>query len=170
MNIIRAQREIFDAISKDKSVHAFKTEDDRLFVTADGFVGYIFSLDMICFNTDKISMIEKPLFPIRECVHEENELKITQEFHSEHCGIGRTGRMFRKLAAPGKTVYVNDASLRNFQAPMFFQEKEENLKQIVITEGKDNVPVGAVLPVRINTYSIRGGAANEQSNTVPARD
>ena len=149
MNTIKAQREVFDAINKGNRVCAFKVGDDKLFVTPDGYMGYVFPLHMVNFSVDKVSMLEKPLFPLAECVQEENELKITQEFRSEFAFGKRAGRMFRKLEAPGKAVYVNDVFLRNFQAPRLWQEKEEDLKRIVVTEGRDNVPVGVILPVRV---------------------
>lgn len=155
MNIIKAQREVFDAINGGNRVCAFTAKDDRLFVTPDGFVGYVFPLHMVNFNTDKVAMLEKPLFPLEEVVQEENELKITQEFRSEFPFGKRTGRMFRKLEAPGKTVYINDVFLRNFQAPRLWQEKDDCLMRIVVTEGRDNVPVGVILPIRM--YSPKAG-------------
>lgn len=149
MNIIKAQREIFDAINSGGRVSAFGVNDDKVLVTADGYMGYIFARNLINFNQDKISMINPP-FTLSDCVQEGNELKITQELRSEYAFGRRNGRLIRKLKAPGKVVYVNDAFLKNFQEPRLWQEREESLIRIVVTEGQENVPVGVILPIRIN--------------------
>lgn len=148
MNYDKAQKEVFNALLHGDRVCGYKFDDDHFFVTTDGYRGYIFPNNLIQFNTEKINTII-PLADITEPLPE-NELKLTLDFKAEDY---TKGKMYRRLKADGRDVYVNDKFLACFQNARFFQKKEKPLSLITVTErfnprGKD-IPVGVILPIRI---------------------
>lgn len=149
MNYSKAQKEIFNALLRGDRVGGFQCDDDNFFVTVGGCFGYIFPVRTIQFNTQKIAIM-KPI-DINSLVNPENELKLTLEFRAES---SFSRRMYRILKADGKRVYVNDKFLSCFQNPRFFQERANNIGPIIVSENanpkRENIPVGIVLPVRIN--------------------
>ena len=114
-------------------------------------MGYIFPNNLIQFNTERITNIQ-PIAVITEPTPE-TELKLTLDFKAE--GFTK-GKMYRRLKADGKNVYVNDKFLSCFQNARFYQKQDEPHGLITVTErlnprGKD-LPVGVILPVRINKW------------------
>lgn len=148
MNYDKAQKEVFNALVRGDRVCGYKFDDDHFFVTTDGYMGYIFPNNLIQFNTAKITNIQ-PIAVITEPTPE-NELKLTLDFKAE--GFTK-GKMYRRLKADGKDVYVNDKFLACFQNARFYQQKDSPHGLITVTErlnprGKD-LPVGVILPVKI---------------------
>ena len=148
MNYDKAQKEVFNALLRGDRVCGYKFDDDHFFVTADGYKGYIFPNNLIQFNTEKVNIIN-PFANMSEPIPE-NELKLTLEFRAED---HTKGKMYRRLKADGKNVYVNDKFLQCFQNARFYQKQDEPHGLITVTErlnprGKD-LPVGVVLPIKI---------------------
>lgn len=151
MNYDKAQKEVFNALLHGYRVCGYKFDDDHFFVTTDGYMGYIFPNNLIQFNTERITNIQ-PIAVITEPTPE-TELKLTLDFKAE--GFTK-GKMYRRLKADGKNVYVNDKFLSCFQNARFYQKQDEPHGLITVTErlnprGKD-LPVGVILPIRINKW------------------
>lgn len=148
MNYDKAQKEVFSALLRGDRVCGFKYDEEHFFVTPDGYMGWNFPIKEIFFNTEKIQTIN-PL-DLTSAVHPDNELKLTLDFRAE---AYTRGKMFRRLKAPGKDVFVNDKFLACFQNARFYQEKDKPTALITVTErpnprGED-IPVGVVLPIKI---------------------
>lgn len=147
MNFVKAERECFNALVKGQRVCFFNVDDKHVFVTADGNMGYIFPVSSISFNVGKCQEIKPVKFA--ELVKPENELFLTYDYHG--AGFGDK-RMYRRLKAAGKNVFVNNAFLANFQNPRFFQDKGSTISMITVTETgaapHQDIPVGIVLPIR----------------------
>lgn len=147
MNLIRAEREVFNALVKGDRVCFFQMDENRIFVTPDGYMGYIFPVTAVSFNVGRCKEM-KPM-KIAELVQPENELFLTDDYHG--AGFGDR-RMYRRLKAAGKNVFVNNAFLANFQNPRFFQQKGDAIGMITVTEKgaspKHDIPVGVILPIR----------------------
>lgn len=147
MNIIRAEREVFNAMVKGDRVCSFPVDENRIFVTHDGYMGYIFPVSSISFNLGRCM----DMVPLKyaELVKPENELFLTDYFRAG--GFGDK-RMYRRLKAKGKNVFVNNAFLANFQNPRFWQDKNSTDSLITVTEKgatpRQDIPVGVILPVR----------------------
>ena len=148
MNIIKAEKDVFNRMVKGDRVCYFRFEDKHIFVTPDGFMGYIFPVTAISFNVNKC-MEMQPL-KITEAIKPENELTLTYDFRQG--GFGDK-RMYRRLKGSGKSVFVNNAFLANFQNPRFWQEKDDKFGLITVTEKgatpHQDLPVGVVLPLKV---------------------
>lgn len=148
MNCKKAQKEIFNKLVNGERVCFFRLGEEKIFVTPDGFKGFIFALSDITFNVDKLQ--EFKALQIDEVVVPENEIVQTNDFRLYPSFLGRK-KMCRKFNASGKTVYVDESYLDFYQNPKFFQDKANRNKHIVIVE-KDCmnrlIPVGVALPVR----------------------
>lgn len=148
MNYTKAQKIVFESICAGRRTHRFMLDDNNLFVTPDGYRGFIFPVASVCFNTEKIA--EMGELPIHETIKAENELKLTDDCRFEK----RDGGWLRRLKGNGKSaVFVNTKFLECFQNPRFYQDANK-LSMIVVTEAMsrtlESVPVGIVLPVRVS--------------------
>lgn len=157
MNIARAEREVFNKMVRGERVYFFPVDDTHIFVTPDGYMGYIFPLCATSFNAGKCMQMQ-PL-NYSELIKPENEIFLTDDYHGG--GFGDR-KMYRRLKAPGKNVFVNNAFLANFQNPRFWQGEDE-IGIIAVTEKgatpKDDIPVGIILPIRCdwgNAYRKEG--------------
>lgn len=145
MNYAKAQKEIVEAILSGNRMARFNVDKNSILVTPDGRKGYIFPVPTIVFNIDKVREIDA--FPVAEIVKPENELKLTPDLRL----VDFTGkRMCRRLKkSNGKNTYVDVAFLKCFQNPYFYQELNNSLGTIVVTEGtRTSVPVGIIMPIR----------------------
>lgn len=149
MNYIKAQREIFNAIARNERAIGFNMEGERICVTTTGYYAFIFPVEMISFNPNKLAKMDA--LAVHELIAPENELTLTQIFRAENNGIGRCN-MHRLLRGPGKNVYVNSKYLECFDNPKFYQAKENKFSHIVVTEYSDyldkDIPVAIVLPIK----------------------
>lgn len=147
MNFIKAEKEVFSRMVKGERVCFFPVDEKHIFVTPDGFMGYIFPVSTISFNVSKCMKIEPLKF--NELIKPENELTMTYDFRQ--AGYGDK-RMYRRLKGPGKSVFVNNTFLANFQNPRFWQEKDHPTSFITVTETgaapHQDIPVGIVLPIK----------------------
>ena len=152
MNFAKAQKEVVNELLKgSRSMGRFSIDERNIFVSPDGYRGYIFPTSTIAFNLEKIKEI--PVFPIAEIVKEDNELKLTPDLRIiDHYRVG----MVRRLKGKGKNVYVNVKYLDFFQNPHFYQD-ESSIGLIVVTETafassrsatRIEEPVGIIMPVR----------------------
>lgn len=67
MNYKKAQKIVFERICNGGRVCRFMLDDNNLFVTPDGYRGFIFPIASVCFNTEKIAEMGKLpiLLPVR---------------------------------------------------------------------------------------------------------
>lgn len=148
MNYIKAQNKVFKKLVSGDRVCYFKVGEDKIFVTTDGFHGFVFPLSVVSFNVEKLQEFKK--IPLDEVVSPENELFLTDDLRMIPAGANRG--LYRRLKAVGKNVFANNKFFDCFQNPKFYQPKDQPLQAIVVTEknykdGKQ-VPVGLVLPIR----------------------
>lgn len=148
MNYNKAQRIVFDSMCKNNRAARFMLDESNVFVTPDGYRGFIFPAASVCFNIEKIKEVEK--LPIVETIKPENEMKMTDDLRLID---KRAGGMARRLKGNGKNVFVNVKFLECFQNPKFYQAEHWS-GIIVVTESmsrtQTNIPVGIVLPVRVS--------------------
>lgn len=146
MNFVKAQKQVVDALLKGNRCGRFNIDENHIFVTPDGYRGYVFPVSTIVFGFEKICEI-KP-FPIYEIIQDENELKLTpdlrimNEYRKEMC---------RRLKGKGKSVFVNTKFLECYQNPKFFQDNNP-FGIVVVAEGAKDAytPVGIILPIRFS--------------------
>lgn len=144
MNFAKAQKQVVDSLLKGKRCGKFNIDDKHIFVTPDGYRGYVFPVSTIVFGLEKL--IEMKPFPISEIIQDKNELKLTpdlrimNEYRREVC---------RRLKGKDKNVYVNIKFLEGYQNPKFYQG-DDPLGIVVVAEGaKDTlIPVGIILPIK----------------------
>ena len=149
MNYTKAQKEIFDALCAGKRVFQFEIDANNIFVTADGYKGYIIPKNLICFSLEKVAEI-KPI-PIKEIIQDQYRLTLTLDLR-----IIDARRTARRLKGNGKNVLVNVKFLSCFQNPYFYQAENMNAG-VVVTEpicrkGSEliEVPVGYLMPIRVS--------------------
>lgn len=147
MNYSKAQRIIFDSLCKGGRCARFMLDENNLFVTPDGYRGFVIPAASVAFNAGKMKEID-PL-PILEAVKPENEIKLTDDLRLDK----QHKTMSRRLKGNGKNVFVNIKFLECFQNPKFYQAADMN-SMIVVTEqtwrNNEEFPVGIILPVRIS--------------------
>lgn len=154
MNLIKAEKQIFNAIVNGDRVCFFRLDESHVFVTPDGFMGYVFPIIGIHFDVTKC-MEMQPL-KIAEAIKPENELFLTQDFR---CTDYRCRKMYRRMTAPGKNVFVRNSFLNNFQNARFWQEKDNPNALITVTERTSTqecdapFPVGVMLPLRAGVWA-----------------
>ena len=173
MNYTKAQREIFDALCAGKRVCQFEIDANNIFVTADGYKGYIIPKNLICFSLEKVADINP--VPIKEIIQDQYRLTLTPDLR-----IIDARRTARRLKGNGKNVLVNAKFLACFQNPYFYQVENMNTG-VVVTEpvcrkGSEliEVPVGYLMPIRATEVQgdyydyadIAGGYMNENSDSL----
>ena len=146
MNFVKAQKQVVDALLKGNRCGRFNIDEKHIFVTPDGYRGYVFPVSTIVFGFEKI--YEMTPFPVSEIIQDENELKLTpdlrimNEYRKEMC---------RRLNGKGRSVFINPKFLECYQNPKFFQG-DDPLGIVVVAEGAKGAytPVGIILPIRLN--------------------
>lgn len=126
MNYTKAQKEIFDALCAGKRVSQFEIDANNIFVTADGYKGYIIPKNLICFSLEKVAEM-KPI-PIKEIIQDQYQLTLTPDLR-----IIDARRTARRLKGNGKNVLVNAKFLSCFQNPYFYQAENMNTG-VAVTE------------------------------------
>ena len=147
MNTTKAQKEIFNAMLKHNRVAKFEVDERSVFITPDGFHGFVIPLADIQVNLEKLKSMHK--IDLQAIVHEDNLCKLSNE-----CVIdGRPGRKeyFRKLKNDKFNVYISEKFLSCFQNPKFYATSSTS--SVVVTEdifaNRGNAIVGLICPVRI---------------------
>lgn len=145
MNFTKAQNIVFKAIFNSNEPHKFQLDENHLFVTPDAMHGFVFPVEIINFNSEKIPEM-KPLL-IKEIIKPENKLTITDDLK-----LARGGReMCRRFKINGRSVFVRTKLLECFQNANFYQDRENGKTPVIVTESlsalKEDFPVGIVLPM-----------------------
>ena len=148
MNYVKAQKEIFDRLSHGDRVGCFAVGEEKIFVTPDGYKGYIFPLNIVAFNCEKLQQIKT--LELDSICTPENELTLTND--AKLLQIGSRREFCICMKGTGKRVFVRSKFLEPFQNPKFYQKLGEKLGHVVVTErstrGVKEYPVGVVLPIR----------------------
>lgn len=148
MNFNKAQREVFNKIIGSGKPAWFDVDENNIFVTPDGMVGFIFPVSTIAFNLDRIRKMDNPV-KIYEVVKSENELTLTNDIKLF------PGRQARRLKKGKYSVFVDTRFLSYFQNPKFFQDKNDIRSPVIVTEFqhfKGDIPVGLIMPMKANGY------------------
>lgn len=145
MNVLKAQKELFNALIAGQRVAKFEFDENNVFLTPDGFHGFVIPYTQIQINLEK-AVTQKAL-DIRSIVNEENLCKLTKEML-----IGeRPRRYFRKLKRGDTDIFFNEKFMQCFQNPKFYCKDRYGM--IVVTEDisakRNNEIVGVILPVRV---------------------
>lgn len=146
MNINKAQKEIFNAMLSGKHVRKFEIDSDSVFITPDGFYGYVFPQTSLQINIGRIASVKS--LDIGKIVTDENLCHLTKE-----CVVNEFPKeILRKLRRGDQNIYFNQKYMDCFQNPKFYSEG--SLGMIVVTEDispiRLNTIVGAIMPKRVN--------------------
>ena len=136
-------KEIFNEIIKPKMYQKqFSIDDDNVFITPNGFYGFIFAKKNLPFNIEKIPKSDTKL-DFDNIVKPENECKLTNRFvMSKSKVLG----MLRILKQEDREIFVKQGYFQYFDdAAKFYQEKD--LCMIVVVEFGQ--VVGGFMPVRL---------------------
>ena len=150
MNFTKAQNIVFKAICTNDRVCKFQIDDNHIFVTHDGMVGFVFPVEIISFNVEKTTDM-KPI-PISEIVKPENRLIITNDL--KLTDFGR--KMCRRFKINGRSVFIDKKFLEYFQNAKFYQDRDHDLTPVIVTEdlsaAKRDMPVGVICPTRFYNH------------------
>lgn len=148
MNYMKAQKEIFDRLSHGDRVCYFPVGKEKIFVTPDGFKGYVLPLDIVAFNCEKLQQMKA--LELDSICTPENELTLTND--AKLLRIGSRKEFCICMKGAKKRVFIRTKFLDAFQNPKFYQKLGEKLGAVVVTERNTREvkehPVGVVLPVR----------------------
>ena len=115
MNIIKAQKIIFTELISGGHVRKFEVDKDNVFITPDGYRGFVLPYTSVQVNLDKIATL-KPI-DIASVVKEENLCHLTKELVlQEH-----PKAYLRKLKKGDTNIYFNQKYMECFQNPQILQ-------------------------------------------------
>lgn len=145
MNIIKAQKEIFNAMLSGRNCHKYELDEKSVFITPEGYNGYVIPYSQIQINLEKIPDMKD--LNIQSIVREENLCELTKEaLILEH-----TRGYARKLKKGNEYIYFKEKYLGCFQNPKFYNAHP--CQTIVVTEDisatRKNEIVGVILPIRV---------------------
>lgn len=143
----KAQREVFNAmLSENTKVGKLAMENDKVLISTNGYVGWIFPQDVLQINIEKLRDI--PAITIDGFITTENKLEATKDFI---LADERKKIMVRRYKKGRTSVFINPKLLEYFQNPTLYQ-KDAPIGIIVVTEKNsksfDESVVGVVMPVR----------------------
>lgn len=146
----KAQREIFNAmLAESRNVRKFAVGDDKTFISATGFMGYVFPNSILRINVEMIPDFAQ--IDIASIIAEENKLTETTDFILTN---ERNKQFVRRYKKGKLSIFIDPKLLVNFQNPMLYQ-KETPLGIIAVVENTRNTPtghsteiVGIVMPTR----------------------
>lgn len=145
MNIIKAQKEIFNAMLSGGRCHKYELDEHNVFITPEGYNGYVIPYSQIQINLEKIPDCKN--LDIQSVVCEENLCELTKEaLILEH-----PREIARKLKRGNEFIYFKEKYMKCFQNPKFYNAHPHWI--IVVTEdisaNQKNCIVGAILPIRV---------------------
>lgn len=145
MNCNNAQKEIFNAMLKGEGCHKYELDEKNVFITPDGFHGYVIPYSQIQINLLKIPDCKD--LNLQAIVTEENLCKLTKEaLILEHPRV-----IARKLKRGDECIYFKEKFMSCFQNPKFYNKHPHQM--IVVTEDisamRKNEIVGVILPIRV---------------------
>lgn len=148
MNVIKAQKIIFNELISGGHVRQFEVDKDNVFITPDGYRGFVLPYTSVQVNLDKIATLKSIDFA--SVVKEENLCHLTKELVlQEH-----PKAYLRKLKKGDLNIYFNQKYMECFQNPKFYNEKITGM--IVVTEdisaNRINQVVGIIMPTRVVEY------------------
>lgn len=126
MNFIKAQKEIFNSMLKGNNVRKFEMNENEVFITPDGFHGFVIPYSLIQINLEKISKVNH--FHYENIIKEENLLRMTRELLIDDF----PKKFLRKLTNGKRDIYVNEKYLECFQNPDFYNAG--NYGMVIVTE------------------------------------
>lgn len=144
MNFKKAQKDVFNNLLDGARVAKFEIDEDYVFITPNGYYGFVFPKVMLQINLERIKTINA--IDIYAAINEENKCVLTDEckiLHLPHKGYAR------KLKRGETEIFVNEKYLVYYQNPNFYIAAS-NL--IVVTENtskSDNTIVGIVCPMKM---------------------
>jgi hypothetical protein len=145
MNIIKAQKEIFNAMLSGERCHKYEFDEKSVFITPSGYYGYVIPYSQIQINLAKIPDCNN--LDIKSVVREENLCELT----NEAVILEHPRRYVRKLKRGNECIYFNEKYMSCFQNPKFYNAYPHQI--IVVTEDvsatRQNEIVGVILPVRV---------------------
>lgn len=144
MKIEKIYKHIFGEIIKPKKhLQQVQTDidDNSVFITIDGFFGFVLGKKDLPFNIDKISQHKTPL-NLSHIVKPENLFKLTNNF----IYVNRHG-LINVLKNDNRKIYIKKEYLNFFdEHASFYQEKDFGI--VIVVEC--GFIVGAICPFRIN--------------------
>lgn len=153
MNIIKAQKEIFNAMLACNNVRKFELNEHNVFITANGFNGYVIPYSQVQINLEKIRDFTG--LDLQSVVKEENLCNLTNE--AIITNVPR--KVLRKLTRGNDSIYFDEKLSVCFQNPKFYNE--DSTRMIVVTEDisatRQNEIVGVILPTRVDNLLNKRG-------------
>lgn len=149
MNYAKAQKDVLTTLLKNpKAVINCLASDDRVIFIIDGTHAFVFPADVNWIDVDRIELscsLPNMRLPVMDA---ENKLEPTENLIDSG---GTIARQFIKTGytAKVKSIYIQEQFLKNFDAPIFYQEVDKPQGLIAITEItqlEGEVLVGFVLP------------------------
>ena len=145
MNIIKAQKIIFNALLSGCHVRKYEFDKDNVFITPDCYHGYILPYSSLQVNIDRIPVMKN--LDAESVVTEENCCRLSRELVlQEH-----PKEYLRKLKKGDQSIYFNQKLMDCFQNPKFYCKDPHQM--IVITEdisaNRKNAVVGIIMPTRV---------------------
>lgn len=145
MNITKVQKIIFNELISGGRVRKFEVDKDNVFITPDGYRGFVLPYTSIQVNLDRIATFKSIDFS--SVVKEENLCHLSKELVlQEH-----PKAYLRKLKRGDTNIYFNQKFMECFQNPKFYNESA--IGMIVVTEdisaNRKNQVVGIILPTRV---------------------
>lgn len=144
MNVIKAQKEIFQSMLKGNTVRKFKMNENEVFITPTGYHGFVIPYSSIQINLEKIR--ECAPLNFADVVAEENLFHMTNELLL----VGFPKRYLRKLTNGTRDVYVNEKFLECFQNANFYNKEKYGF--VVVTEKtqtEENKIVGSIMSYNV---------------------
>lgn len=145
MNIIKAQKEIFNAMLSGCNCHKYELDEKSVFITPEGYNGYVIPYSQIQINLEKIPDMKD--LCLQSIVREDNLCELTKEALILEHPRGYA----RKLKKGNEYIYFKEKYLGCFQNPKFYNAHPCQI--IVVTEDisatRKNEIVGVILPIRV---------------------
>lgn len=145
MNIIKAQKEIFNAMLSGCNCHKYELDEKSVFITPEGYNGYVIPYSQIQINLEKIPDMKD--LGLQSIVREDNLCELTKEALILEHPRGYA----RKLKKGNEYIYFKEKYLGCFQNPKFYNAHPRQI--IVVTEDisatRKNEIVGVILPIYV---------------------
>lgn len=144
MNFNKAQKDILNHLLNGDPVRKFEIDDDYVFITPNGYYGFVFPKVLLQVNIDRMPTFKS--IDLAAVVNEENACVLTDEckiLYRPYKGYAR------KLKRGDTEIFVNEKYLQWFQNPKFYCTAPNLM--VVVTEGTStskNAIVGLICPLR----------------------